>query len=67
MMMMIILLLLMMMMTMMMMMMMMMMMVMVMIFNVEVQDHWDRRSRGDPAVNHDIAYKVHFNHNDNDL
>ena len=25
---------------------------------LQVQDHWDRRSRGDPAVNHDIAYKV---------
>jgi len=28
-------------------------------FRVQVQDHWDRRSRGDPAVNHDIAYKTH--------
>jgi len=28
-------------------------------FRVQVQDHWDRRSRGDPAVNHDIAYKAH--------
>jgi len=28
-------------------------------FRVQVQDQWDRRSRGDPAVNHDIAYKAH--------
>jgi len=28
-------------------------------FREQVQDHWDRRSRGDPAVNHDIAYKTH--------
>ena len=41
-----------------MMIMLMLMMLMIVLLYFEVQDHWDRRSRGDPAVNHDIAYKV---------